>query len=672
MSKRFKLIQPRQWVGLAIGLFFALLLTFVRPGFLSSFESVVLDDRFEFRQPLPLRPEIVVIAIDDRTLDQFSLLQFPWPRWVYSEYFLDPLRDLNVHPSIILFDMFFPLPQEEFADREFVKAVEEAGNVVVGYSFDIDSQVQETRLGKEERERAAAAIVSRDSLPMEDGHDTILAAKGFSSPPIPFLAEAVAGAGFVNIRKDDDAVIRRAWMVLRQGGRLFPSLSLAGLMRYLDVSPADVEVVPGDAIYLPGKERIVRIPIDDEGLFAVNFRGRDAFMNPPNAIPFGKVVEALGMLTDKIPMDESTSSEFDPHTLNDKIVIVGVYAEGFPDTGPVPTNKNYPLSGLHANVIDNVLTGDFLGPPKRMGDNLEILLMVFLGLIVGISVRTLSPARAGITTATLVGLYWAIGFYAFSAWNWVLPMVRPTLVVALTYTGNTLYHFLVERRAHRRAKRFLSSYVSKNVAKRLLESGEDISFAGERAQITTLFSDIRGFTSLSERLSPDDVVRTLNEYFGEMTEVIFDNDGTLDKFMGDAIMVFFGHPDPQPDHAMRALRTAVRMQRKMKRLQERWTIEGREAIGIGIGINTGTAVVGNIGTDYKTEYTAIGDHVNVAFRIQGLAEAGEILITQETYDLVRDNVEVKDHEPVTVKGKSEPLRIYEVIRLKENGQTQVS
>jgi adenylate cyclase len=307
-----------------------------------------------------------------------------------------------------------------------------------------------------------------------------------------------------------------------------------------------------------------------------------------------------------------------------------------------------------------------------MQDRLEILIMVFLGLAVGVSVRALSPARGGITMAVLIGLYWAIGFYAFCAWNWILPLVGPTLVVALTYTGNTVYHFMVERREHRRVQRFLSSYVSKNVAKRLLESGEDISFKGERAQITTVFSDIRGFTSLSERLSPDDVVRTLNDYFGEMTEVIFHNDGTLDKFMGDAIMVFFGHPDPQPDHALRALRTAVQMQEKMKLLQERWTIEGREAIGIGIGVNTGAAVVGNIGTDYKTEYTAIGDHVNVAFRIQGLAEVGEILITEDTYRLVRDQVEVKSREPVAVKGKSEPLRIYQVIGLKEGGQSQVS
>jgi len=210
-------------------------------------------------------------------------------------------------------------------------------------------------------------------------------------------------------------------------------------------------------------------------------------------------------------------------------------------------------------------------------------------------------------------------------------------------------------------------YVSARVVEQLVQNPDLANPSGRKERLTMFFSDVRGFTSMSEKMEPQDVQHLLSEYFTEMTHILFKHEGTLDKFMGDAIMAFFGNPEPQPDHARRAVLMALEMQEAVARLNQKWTAAGRRTIGVGMGINTGEVTVGNLGSKDFLDYTVIGDAVNLACRLEEGAKAGEILITQATYDDVKDAVEVEPLEPIRVKGKSHPIPIYRVLRRQTAG-----
>jgi adenylate cyclase len=233
--------------------------------------------------------------------------------------------------------------------------------------------------------------------------------------------------------------------------------------------------------------------------------------------------------------------------------------------------------------------------------------------------------------------------------------------------SQTAYRFFTEERRARDIRKMFSSYVSKRIVDELIRDPSKMRLGGTRKQMTVLFSDIRGFTTFSEKYQPEEVVSQLNEYLGAMTDIVFEHDGTLDKFVGDAVMAFWGAPLDQPDHAQRAVRCGLDMIRKLRELQQKWAAEGKHVIDIGVGINSGEMVVGNMGAEgKKMDFTVIGDNVNLAARVEGLTRKydSHIIITEYTYAKVKDSVEAKELEAVTVKGKERPVVMYNVVGMK--------
>jgi len=314
--------------------------------------------------------------------------------------------------------------------------------------------------------------------------------------------------------------------------------------------------------------------------------------------------------------------------------------------------------------VDTILRGDFI---YRTEATVIPLILLFAGILGIYLPRLGAKAGAGLFLALFVGYGWIVYYLFVSKGIW-FNFTYPSSALVFGYTSQTAYRFFTEERRARDIRKMFSSYVSKRIVDELIRDPSKARLGGERKEITVLFSDIRGFTSFSEKHQPEEVVSMLNEYLGAMTDIVFNYDGTLDKFIGDAIMALWGAPIGQPDHAERAVRCALAMGARLGELQKKWAAEGKPVLDTGIGINTGEMVVGNMGAEgKKMDYTVIGDHVNLGARVESLTRQynNHIIITEFTYEKVKDIVEVNKLGSVTVKGKERPLVIYDLVGVKE-------
>jgi adenylate cyclase len=317
----------------------------------------------------------------------------------------------------------------------------------------------------------------------------------------------------------------------------------------------------------------------------------------------------------------------------------------------------------HASVVDNILRGDFL----RRTETSVVTLVFFFAVLLGVLLPRLGAGAGAALFLALLGGYLGAVYYLFVAKGIWFNLVYPSFALFFGYTSQTAYRFFMEERRAREIRTMFSSYVSKRIVDELIRDPSKAKLGGDRKEITVLFSDIRGFTSFSEKLQPEEVVSLLNEYLGAMTEIVFEYEGTLDKFVGDAIMALWGAPVGQPDHAERACKCALAMIAKLKELQTKWAAEGKHVIDIGVGINTGDMVVGNMGAPgKKMDYTVIGDNVNLGARLEGLTRKynNHIIISEYTFAKVKDIVQATELDSVTVKGKEKPVVVYDLVGLK--------
>jgi adenylate cyclase len=346
-----------------------------------------------------------------------------------------------------------------------------------------------------------------------------------------------------------------------------------------------------------------------------------------------------------------------------KIVLIGATAIGIYDLRVTPFSNNMAGVEKHASVVDNILHGDFL---RR--SNANVLLLIFLfAVVLGVALPRLGAGAGAAVFLALFAGYLGFVYYLFVAKGIWFNLVYPASALFFSYTSQTAYRFFMEERRARDIRRMFSSYVSKRIVDELIRDPSKTKLGGDRKEITVLFSDIRGFTTFSEKHEPEEVVSLLNEYLGAMTAIVFEHEGTLDKFVGDAIMALWGAPVGQPDHAERAVRCALAMIGKLKELQAKWTAEGKYVIDIGIGINTGDMVVGNMGAEgKKMDYTVIGDNVNLGARLESLTRKynNHIIISEYTYAKVKDVVQANELDSVTVKGKEKPVVVYDLVGLK--------
>jgi len=573
--------------------------------------------------------DVVIVAIDEQSLRALG----DWP-WTFAPYV--QLLDRLGGAGAVGLDVLLPDPGPEGnpdAD-ELQRAVRRSGNVILPLAGPL-----------------RPPVATPDELYWVWTEETLR--------PFPALVEAAAGAGSVEVVLDNDATLRRVPLLVdvkamdaqgQEGGAVetWEALGLRVLRARLGLGDAPASLL-GDRVVIGDETEIkYEVRTDANGAMLVNFVGH------PDTFPSRSFVDVI-------------EGPVDPGTFDDKIVLVGMMnalVEMDLHRTPVAARR---MSGVEfqANVIHTLLHHRPLVPQSRVGTTLTV---VALALVSAIVLSQLEVLPGAAFTVLLAGGYFVLTGIQFNAGR--LPDVLfPYAAILVDYAAVMAARFARERVERRQVSdvfgRFVSAEVRDAIVNVALEDPDLIQPGGRQMEISVLFADIRGFTTIAEQLPPSEVVEVLNQYLDSMEEEVFKQRGTLDKYTGDGMMVIFGAPLEQPDHAERAVRAALGMQRAAAEVSRRRGDVGWKA-AYGIGIATGPAVVGHIGSKRRLDYTAIGDTVNLASRLEGIAPPATILVNRATYEAVRDVAIVEELEPVTVKGKKKPVVVYKVLGLRED------
>ncbi len=612
--------------------------------------------------PSSARKDIALVEIDEYSLRnlQPNAGRWPWPRFVHANL----IEYLNRgKPAMIVYDINFAEADDrtfrfggetmsgEESDKALVSAIRKAGNVILlaDATFEGDHTGEYSWPDQGYRLKDAG-ITERRAL---------------FAPAGDFAASAVA-LGHNLFIYDPDGPMRHVVPFVRTEEKAIPSLGLAAAFRAAGIRPGDVGV-EGDTLRLgdrrmPMEWRHVNNPDGRiSSLWAlINFRG-PALLPDLKSRPY-QAHSFFDLLYSEEQLLADQKPNIDPSIFRDKIVFVGMGASGLFDAFETPfAGGRMPGIQVHAAVADDVLSNRFMRPESR---GVRMALVVLMALGVG-AVATLLPAwwAAGVFALGIV-VFVSVATRLFAGGTWI-NLTQPTLASSLALFGGVGYQYFFEGREKRKMKRLFSQYVSRDVYDQLVQNPELARLGGQRRQMTVLFSDIRGFTTVSESGQPEEIVAILNEYFTRMVEIVFAHGGTLDKFVGDMVMALFGAPLDDPDHAEHAVDAALAMIRELQRLNEKWAAEGRPALDIGIGISTGPMIAGNIGSEAIMSYTVIGDSVNLGARLESLNKqyGTRIIISEAVRQALPDRYAFRPLGDVVVKGKTRPVVIYEV---KEN------
>jgi adenylate cyclase len=649
-------------LGLAVGAAVALVLVLLRGTYvLQSLELKTVDLRFRtLHDPARADTNIVIVDVDNLSLDVLrpTLGRYPWPRdaWGALVQFL-----WRGGAKAIGFDFAFPDPDLNYprGDTLFADTARAAGNVVQALTFQEVLDSAQVRRQAAMREDSVAIRRMRDfgwdlRGPPEAEYQVVVA-------PYRELLDASRGLGSINFTPDAvDGTARRSPLVYRFRGRVYPTFGLAVAMA---ADPARFGGAPirwsPSALEFPR----LKVPLD-HGTILLNWRGpyRDphdtAHPETYRVFPIAQILHSRQQVLD------GETPEVPLETFRGKVVFVGTTGAGLFDARANPFGPNDPGVLIHATLADNLLTGGFL---VRAPTLVNVAAIVLTALLAGFAVSVITAAwMSTVAGLGLAALVVGVTFALFRGGLWI-DTGAPLLAILFTFTGGMALNYITEGRKKRQIREMFSKYVAPEYVAQLAEDPSRLDLAGRRAELTILFSDIRGFTSISEKMSAREVVEFLNEYLSEMAEIVKRSGGTLDKFIGDAVMAFWGEPVRHLDHAERAADCALAMRDATAALAERWVKEGKPNIRIGIGINTAEVVVGNIGSlEHKLDYTVIGDGVNLASRLESQnKEFGTTIILSEfTLAKLGDRYEVRPLADVKVKGKERPVAIFELLNRK--------
>jgi adenylate cyclase len=632
------------------------------PRVFEPWNAQVIDQLFLIRSSIPyfLPPyDDTVVHVDLNNTTIQKLNNFYLNRSDYAQV----IRNLSqMRTATQIYDVIFAARTNEKDDQSLIDATTEAANVYFGMAFMLAEG--EYVNGESPPDEETAAYLEGTKWKVEVEGDASSLYKGVRPLlTFPSLASSAKGSGFLSIKADSDGVFRRVPLLVRYEDAFYPSIPFRAACDYLGVPPEKILVKPGSAIILKdvGKPseapRDISIPVDSHGNMRINFIGTWGSMKHYSFVDIYRASEDMEEL--ELWEDE----------LRGKIVVVSDVSTGSTDIGPVPTDSGFPLSGLHANVLHTILTERFL----RELSTREMLLIEFLLLVVIFSLSLRSSALIfSISTAAVGIAYFVVAAFFFLHFHIIFHIMRPLFAVGFAMGFVSAFLYLKEEREREALRRIFEAYFSPAVARKLVLNPELVASSGQRKELTILFSDIKNFTHYSASLPPDQIRRILNEYFDAMVEVVFKYEGTVDKYIGDGLMVFFGDPEPQQDHALRCVRAAVEMQRKARELDRRWGRGGGIPIQIRIGINTGEVVVGNMGSGRRLSYTVLGSAVNLAQRLEVNAPVGGIMISERTHALVKDHVPTRSLGSIQVKGLTGSIPAYEVVldvEGKEESQT---
>ena len=529
-------------------------------------------------------------------------------------------------------------------DQQLAEAISKTPmKVALGYFFELDPKVKQFLDNSELRvheQNIAKNTFDQVRLKTNGGGLIKIIEGQVPLTNIPPISQATPYAGFMNHIPDDDGVCRKVPMVIRYKEHFYPPLGLTALGAYLE-APLKVEIAGNTIKRLGIGSR--QLPVDELGQMWVNYRGG------PKTFPHVSVTDII-------------HGNFDKAQVADKLVLVGTTAQGLFDIQVTPFSSNYPGVEIHANVIDSILAGDYLYRPL-WAVAIDLGVIIGIGLFLGIIL-----ARAGAVSGAFmfIGVFFGyilIALLLFARLGWIINLVYPLACIGLIYISITGYRYFVESRQKRFIRDVFSTYLAKPVVDQLIESGQKVELGGEERVITAFFSDVQGFTSISEKLTAKELVELLNEFLTEMTDIILANNGTVDKFEGDAIIAFFGAPNQLPNHADLAVKACIEMQRRLANMRKNWQAQHRPELFMRIGLNTGPAVVGNMGSRNRMDYTMMGDTVNTAARLEGINKVygTYTLISESTRSNIDNAVALRELDLVKVVGRTEPLRVYEVI-----------
>jgi len=619
-------------------------------GWLDRWEYRTWDWRESFMaRPSPSTDKIRLVFLDQQSLDwgqRENALSWPWPREVYGAI-LAYLKRAGA--KSVAFDVLFTEPSKYGVadDLALGSAIEEQQGFV-GALF----------LG----EKTGSATTWPGGIPaypleirgLEEWLSTSRSRDGVAARralfPVPEIASRAAVLADVQHNPDPDGVYRRVRLFRLFDGKAVPSLALGSL---LAASPqAGVEIRPG-SVSIAGKA----VPIDREGYAILRFRGASGTTY--------RQYSAAAVIQSELRLQAGEDPVIrDPDAFRDRHVIFGFSAPGLYDLRPAPVGGVFPGSEIHATALDNLMEGDF---PENAPLAAAVALTLLPALLSAVSVVFSRNAwKSLLLFAVCLPLPVLLSLFAYAKGYW-LPLVFQEAAVSLSLLGGLAVNYATEGKQKRFIKGAFRQYLSPEVIERLIAHPELLKLGGERRTLSVFFSDLQGFTSIAEGMDPEALTALLNEYLSAMTDIVHEEGGTLDKYVGDAIIAFWNAPLDQPDHALRAARAAVRCQEKLSELRPVFRGKTGKDLFMRIGLNTGTAVVGNLGSRSRFDYTILGDAVNLASRLEGInKQFGTYILASETLrSAVGEGVAAREISRVAVVGRKEPVRVFELFPQRE-------
>lgn len=607
MKKTFqntKSMLIRLTASLCVGL-----LTFIlcKTNALFSLDSVITDKMYQYGNSTNLG--IYIVGIDEATLREYGSF-VDWDRSVYADL-VEALCKNGNKPAVITFDMLFTGNKTPEGDERFARACAECGNVIVGSCLEYD------KIGVTDKSNRLL-----DASPRVNS----------ITYPYPELNDAVESA-FVNTSADFDGVMRYCFLTQKYNGTEVKSLALATYNKYMQYH----NLTAGDFSSFEDKRTY----------FTYSFATKN---NDIKYISMCDIIDGKRDYSDE---------------LDGKIVMVGAYAEGFQDDFPTAVNKEHNIYGvaIHADIIQAL----YSNAVQHRTDGLKNLVSVIFGVVSAAAMFILIKCPLPVGGAVSAGIIAVLTIADIILYRkgYYLPYIYLALTVLLAYIAMIFLHYISVRVEKNKLNNAFKLYVSPQVVDEVSKTGNyELKLGGQTKDIACLFIDIRGFTTMSEGLDPETVVGILNEYFAVITDAIFKNEGTLDKFIGDAAMAVYNSPFDLDDYEMRAIRSAIDIAKNSEVLRNKLLERYGRTINFGIGINCGPATIGNIGCDFRMDFTAIGDTVNTASRLESNAKAGQILISEEMYERVKDRVEAEDVGELSLKGKAKAIHTYNVLAIK--------
>jgi len=608
---------------------------------LEGIDCKLYDFKFSYSKKGPTNPQIVHLDVDDKSIKEFG--PWPWDREI-SGRIVDRLTKLGA--GVIVFDILFASQgRSKEGNEAFFKSIANSGRVVSATAFGVTRSTDFRIEVEGERNRGDALydVAWPLKVPPDADYYRVRRLSDAYVPLVPIIENSKA-IGHIKSTPDPDGVHRRIPMIVGLEDRCVPSLSLAALLVHLNISPGSVDISTPGEIIVKHDGGAFRIPVDPSGSMCINWVGAKEFPKFPVSDLFTEDYEA------KAPR------------YKDKMVIVAVTFTGAGDIGVSPVSNESLLSRIHSSALQTILMDRHIHvmPLFPWAATAATMLAIAFSFL---CVR-MRLVHAIATALGIVVFFAVLSVVSFSRWSWEIPFAAPLIIFAVPAAAGLIHRGVYIEAKARRSSSALQRYLSPEMLEMIVSEEREVDLSTKRKELSILFVDVRGFSTISERVEVEYLEEFLNDFFEAMTLAVFENHGTVDKFLGDGLLAFFGDPVKIENHALAAVKAGLKMHREVEKLNAKWSSMGvaelENGIRIRVGINTGVVVVGNIGSARRMEYTVLGSAVNVARRLEESATPGTVLASARTCALARDSLRCGEAKKIKVKGIDREIAVCEV------------